>query len=91
MKDILKNKKILIVDDSKTQRINLKNILQKYEMEIYEGENGIEGVKRAFEILPDIIISDVVMPELNGYGLSYLLTNNQYTKIIIISQLYVTS
>ena len=84
------NKKILIVDDSKTQRINLKNILTKHNFNVFEAENGIEGVKKAFEVLPDLIISDVVMPEMNGYGLSYLLTHNNYTKhipiIILTSQ-----
>ena len=86
----MENKKILIVDDSKTQRINLKNILEKHNFNVFEAENGIEGVKKAFEVIPDLIISDVVMPELNGYGLSYLLTNNEYTKhipiIILTSQ-----
>ncbi len=88
--NILEGKKILIVDDSKTQRINLKNILQNYNVKIFEAENGIEGLKKTFEVMPDLVISDVIMPELNGYGLSYLVTNNEYTKhipiIILTSQ-----
>ena len=86
----MENKKVLIVDDSRTQRITLKNILEKHNFKVFEAENGIDGVKKAFEVIPDLIISDVVMPELNGYGLSYLLTNNEYTKhipiIILTSQ-----
>ena len=90
MESIINGKKILIVDDSVTQRKNLKNIFEKYNAKIYEAENGIEGIKKAFEVFPDIIISDVVMPEMNGYGLSFLLTHNEFTShipiIILTSQ-----
>ena len=87
---MLEGKKILVVDDSEIQRKNLRNILQKYSVEVFEAENGIEGIKKAFEVFPDLVISDVVMPELNGYGLSFLLKNNPYTShipiIILTSQ-----
>ncbi len=90
MNKILEGKKILVVDDSKTQRKNLKNILEKYKVDVVEAENGIDGIKKAFEVLPDLVISDVVMPEMNGYGLSFLLTHNEYTShipiIILTSQ-----
>jgi len=59
------NKSILIVDDSKDVRKYLKNLLSE-EYSIFEAENGENGIKKAAEILPDLIISDVMMPSMNG-------------------------
>jgi len=78
------NKRILIVDDSKTQLVSLQISLQKDEFEVITAGNGMEGVSRAFRDNPDIVISDVMMPELNGYQLCRLLKNNKETSNIPI-------
>ena len=61
-------KKILVVEDAQSLR---KDILEMLGFEGYEAsgaENGLVGVQRAREILPDLIICDIMMPGLDGYG-----------------------
>lgn len=66
--NIVPNQKssILIVDDSKDVRKYLSNLLD-IDYLIYEAENGVDGIESAKEILPDIIISDVMMPSMDGF------------------------
>ena len=66
-------KKILIVDDSRVEREIIKDILKGSDFEIYEAENGSEGILKAEEIIPDLILMDVIMAGMNGF---------QATKII---------
>lgn len=61
-------KKILVVED---EQVLLKNILKILRLEGYEAigaNNGREGVETAIEAHPDLIVCDVMMPELDGYG-----------------------
>jgi ligand-binding sensor domain-containing protein/signal transduction histidine kinase/CheY-like chemotaxis protein/AraC-like DNA-binding protein len=61
----IKGKKILIVDDNKELRTYLKFLLSS-TFEIYEAENGADGVTVALDIQPAIIISDLIMPIMDG-------------------------
>lgn len=61
-------KKVLIVDDSKAERLILAQYLQKMGFTIYEAENGLEGLEKSQEIMPDLICMDIVMPGgFNGF------------------------
>jgi two-component system, sensor histidine kinase and response regulator len=62
-------KKILVVEDNETVRSNLIEILELNQYETLSAENGLEGFNVAFEELPDLIISDVMMPVMDGYDL----------------------
>jgi twitching motility two-component system response regulator PilG len=61
--------KVLIVEDTKT----IANLLQVYLMgwglEFFDATNGVVGLQRAREVKPDLIISDVQMPEMDGFAL----------------------
>jgi diguanylate cyclase (GGDEF)-like protein len=59
--------KILIVDDSVESRQLLLRILKKAGYKIFEAADGQEGLTQAAKILPDLILLDIVMPELDGY------------------------
>jgi len=59
---------ILVVDDNDDIRTYLAGLLQE-EFEVLEAENGSVGHKMALEAMPDLIISDVMMPEMNGLQL----------------------
>ncbi len=59
--------KILLVEDNKENRSVLRNILKPLNFEIVEAKNGIEGVNKAYDCLPDLIIMDLIMPEMNGF------------------------
>lgn len=58
--------KILSVDDSKAVRMIVKRTFQPYEVELVEAANGIEGLEMAKKHLPDLILLDVTMPEMDG-------------------------
>jgi len=61
-------KKILIIEDQPQMRRNLATILEMEGFEILSAENGRRGVELASASKPDLIICDVMMPELDGYG-----------------------
>jgi len=66
-------KKILIIEDNKDVRENLSEILELDGYEVHAGENGKKGVQLAHEQKPDLILCDVMMPELDGFGVLKIL------------------
>ena len=66
-------KKILIVDDEQDIVESLKFVLETADFTCYCAYNGEDGLKLAKEIVPDLIILDVMMPKINGYKISRLL------------------
>ena len=59
--------RILIVDDSPSQLMGMKRIVEKLGHEAVTAEDGAAGVEAAKANLPDLILMDVVMPNLNGF------------------------
>ena len=59
--------RILIVDDSPSQLLGLKRIVEKLGHETLTAEDGAAGVEVAKREIPDLILMDVVMPNLNGF------------------------
>lgn len=60
--------KILVIEDEATVRENVVELLEDYGYESVGAANGREGVEKAKEILPELIVCDIMMPELDGYG-----------------------
>jgi len=77
-------KKILVVDDSPTERHNLSEILSKGGYQVVTLESGDEAVAKTQEIMPDLILMDVVMPGLNGFQATRSIAKNEATKHIPI-------
>ncbi|MDR2451138.1 MAG: response regulator [Candidatus Accumulibacter sp.] len=77
-------KTILIVDDSPTERLVLSELLVRNGYQVFTAENGEEGVEKTKEILPDLVIMDVVMPGINGYQATRTLTRDETTQHIPI-------
>ena len=78
-------KKILIVDDEQDIVESLKFVLEVSGFVCYTAFNGEDGLRLAKEIMPDLIILDVMMPKINGYKISRLLKyDNKYKDIPII-------
>ena len=75
-------KKILVVDDSPTERHVMVELLTKNGYQVVTAESGEEGVTKAKAEKPDLIIMDVVMPGLNGYQATRTLTRDDDTKNI---------
>lgn len=78
-------KKILIVDDSATERHLLNSISTKLGFTVYQAVSGEDGIKMAKECMPDIILMDVVMPGLNGFQATReIMKSDELKKIPII-------
>jgi len=60
--------KILVIEDMQSLRENIVEALELLDFEALGAENGLVGVQFAQEHLPDLIICDIMMPELDGYG-----------------------
>jgi DNA-binding NarL/FixJ family response regulator len=75
-------KKILIIEDQPQMRRNLATILEMEGFEVSLAEDGSAGVARARESKPDLIICDVMMPELDGYGVLRTLRTDKATSTI---------
>ena len=74
--------KILVVDDSPTERHVLVELLSQNGYQVMTAENGEQGIEVAKTELPDLILMDVVMPGLNGYQATRTLTRDEKTKNI---------
>jgi signal transduction histidine kinase len=78
-------RKILIVEDEQSLREDLSELLGYEGFEVYSAENGLLGVQKAKEIVPDLIVCDVMMPEMDGYQvLSELRTTLKTTQVPFI-------
>lgn len=75
-------KKILVIDDSPTERYFVIDLLSKKGYQVVVAENGEEGIAKAKAEKPDLILMDVVMPGLNGYQATRNLTRDEDTKTI---------
>jgi twitching motility two-component system response regulator PilH len=77
-------KKILIVDDSATERHVLSELLRGRGFDVAMAENAEDGIVRARELMPDLILMDVVMPGMNGFQATRALTRDDQTRNIPI-------
>src|SRR5574344_2192107 len=78
-------KKVLIVDDEPDLVETLKFVLETAGFECYTSYNGEDGLNLAREILPDLIILDVMMPKINGFKICRLLKyDSKYKNIPIL-------
>ncbi len=72
-------KKILLIEDNKDVRENTAEILQLASYNVVTAKNGKEGVELAQKETPDLIICDIMMPILDGYGVLHLLAKSEAT------------
>jgi twitching motility two-component system response regulator PilH len=77
-------KKILVVDDSPTERLAMTEVLVKNGYQVVTAENGEDGVAKSKVELPDLILMDVVMPGMNGYQATRTISRDEATRAIPI-------
>jgi two-component system cell cycle response regulator DivK len=58
---------ILYIEDDFRNRVLVRRILEAYGYAVVEAESGREGLKKAEEIIPDLILMDINLPEMDGY------------------------
>jgi len=74
---------LLIVEDNDDVVYYLQSILREDYL-VYRSGNGLEGIQKAYELIPDIIISDLMMPGVDGFEVCSTLKNNELTSHIPI-------
>ncbi len=77
-------KRILIVDDSPTERHVLNDMLSKAGYEVVASDNGEDAIQKARKVRPDLILMDVVMPGLNGFQATRAIARDPDTRSIPI-------
>lgn len=77
------NPLVLVVEDDEDLRQFIRSILEEEDYEVYEASNGIEGFEKARELMPDFIVSDIMMPEADGMQLLENVRKNVQTSHIL--------
>lgn len=72
-------KKILVIEDNPEIRENTEELLTLTNYHVFTAENGKKGVEVAIREKPDLIICDIMMPELDGYGVLHILSKREDT------------
>lgn len=79
-----KVQKILVVDDKEANRSVLKNLLSPLGFEIREAINGVDGIEKALKYFPDVILMDLIMPEMNGLEATHWIRNSLKLPDVVI-------
>ena len=81
---LLADRRILVVEDEYSQRLTLQKILEKHGAEVFLAENGNEGLRKAAEQFPDLILLDERMPVMTGLEMCKKIKELEVTKSIPI-------
>lgn len=76
------SKHILLIEDDITVRENTAELLELSGYKVSTAANGKIGVEKTLQLLPDIIVCDVMMPEMDGYDVLYNVSNHESTQHI---------
>ena len=81
-------KKVLVIEDNKEILENTAEILELSNYDVVTAENGKIGIERALTDRPDLILCDIMMPELDGYGVLHMVQSHpqlQHTPFIFLT------
>ena len=70
---------ILVIEDNQEMAENIVSILELADYKVLSAPNGRVGVELAQKHIPDLVLCDVMMPELDGHGVLHLLNKNPET------------
>lgn len=76
--------KILIIDDEANLRETINELLTYSGYEVYEAENGKDGIEKIKETEPNLILCDIMMPFLDGYGFMDELKKTKFSQIPVL-------
>lgn len=75
-------RKILVIEDNREIRENISELLELEGYSVIEAENGKTGLQLVYEMLPDLILCDIMMPVMNGHEVLEELKQKTYTASI---------
>ncbi len=73
---------VLVVDDYYVICTLLKNFLSEYQFDVITCSNGVEGIKKAYQVKPDLIFLDLLMPDLDGIKMLHVIRSIEQLKTI---------
>lgn len=73
---------ILVVEDSATQRQMIADFLEDYDFQVEIARNGVEALQHLHDSSPDVVLLDVLMPQMNGYEVCRRIKNDPKTQDI---------
>jgi CRP-like cAMP-binding protein/AmiR/NasT family two-component response regulator len=73
------NRKILVIEDNVEMCENIASILKLANYEVFTANSGVAGIELVQQNLPDLIVCDVMMPDLDGYGVLHILNKDPST------------
>lgn len=74
--------KILCIEDEKAVRNSLEDLLSNSGYDVFMAKSGIDGLKFIKQIIPDLIVCDIMLPGLNGYQVLEKIRENKRTRLI---------
>ena len=74
--------KILVIEDDDSSRARLSKMLCGKDIQVIEAKESRAGVKLAKSLVPDLVICEMMMPEIDGYGVKFLLQHSRFTEKI---------
>ncbi|MBT1701908.1 response regulator [Fulvivirgaceae bacterium PWU20] len=78
-------RKVLVVDDDPYILMSLEFLMKKSGYEVMVARNGKEALTLVDQEVPDLVLLDIMMPDVDGYGIcSYIKTNNTLKKIKVV-------
>ncbi len=83
--DWMSGKTVLVIDDSETIRATVSDRLERGGYTVASAQNGREGLRRLYEIKPDVVLLDVVMPELDGWKTLELIRDVSNVPVIMLT------
>ncbi|MDX5384079.1 MAG: response regulator [Rhodobacterales bacterium] len=75
---------VLAIDDSRTIRTLLRQALEEAGFEVHCAEDGLQGLEKFGEIKPDVVVTDINMPNLDGFGVISRLRNGEGSSTVPI-------
>lgn len=72
-------KRILVIDDEAVVRDSVARLLKAADYEVSTADNGVKGLEKIKTSPPDLVIVDIMMPELDGVSLCHLMKKNPQT------------
>ena len=83
--------KILYIEDNPDNMLLVRRVLTTRGYDVYGAETGLDGVSMAEELIPDLILLDINLPDIDGYAVAWRIRNNKISDLRSVPIIAVTA